>query len=54
MDPTASDGAGVKSSWQCSVCKESEAGEYVNTVIKSIGEELLKLDRGSVQVGERF
>ena len=54
LDPTASTTTTGKnpsgSKWQCDICGESEAGEYVNTVIKSIGEELLKLDRGSVQV----
>jgi len=50
---TAIDELQNKRIWQCSSCKEDEVGEYVNTVIKSIGEELLKLDRSSVQVSYR-
>ena len=30
-------------SWQCDVCKKTEPAQYVNAVIRSIGEELVSL-----------
>ena len=41
--------------WSCSGCKKTEpADNYVNAVIRSIGEELVRLERGSPEACQNF
>lgn len=42
------------SSWECSVCKKTEPTNYVNAVIRSIGEELVRLERNSPEACQSF
>ena len=47
MSPTAPDDELSSCLWECKVCKKTEvAGGYVDKVIRSIGEELVRLERG--------
>ena len=55
VSPTASDDDGSSSLWECNVCKKSEvAGGYVDKVIRSIGEELVRLERGVPEACQNF
>ena len=51
LSPCTSDG----NTWECSGCKKSESADaYVNAVIRSIGEELVRLERGSPEACQNF
>ena len=41
-------------SWECNACKKTEPANYVNAVIRSIGEELVRLERGSPEACQSF
>lgn len=42
------------SSWECNACKKNEPASYVSAVIRSIGEELVRLERGSPEACQSF
>ena len=42
------------SQWECSGCKKTEPSTYVNAVIRSIGEELTRLERGNPEACQSF
>lgn len=42
------------SSWECNVCKKAEPTNYVSAVIRSIGEELVRLERGNPEACQSF
>ena len=55
VSPTAPDEEMPSSKWQCSVCKKSEVADaYVDKVIRSIGEELVRLERGNPEACQNF
>lgn len=41
-------------SWQCDVCKKTEPAQYVSAVIRSIGEELVRLERVNPEACQSF
>ena len=41
-------------SWECNSCKKTEPANYVNAVIRSIGEEIVRLERGSPEACQSF
>jgi len=41
-------------SWQCDVCKKTEPANYVSAVIRSIGEELVRLERAVPEACQSF
>ncbi len=43
-----------KSSWVCDACGSAESHEYVGAVVKSIGEELLRLERSDTHACKKF
>ena len=42
------------SPWQCECCKKTEPANYVSAVIRSIGEELVRLERGNPEACQSF
>lgn len=42
------------SSWECNACKKNEPASYVSAVIRSIGEELVRLERGNPEACQSF
>lgn len=42
------------SQWECSGCKKTEPSTYVSAVIRSIGEELVRLERGNPEACQSF
>ena len=55
VTPTSHDDELSASMWECNVCKKSEAsGGYVDKVIRSIGEELVRLERGVPEACQNF
>ena len=42
------------SHWECTGCKKTEPSTYVNAVIRSIGEELTRLERGNPEACQSF
>lgn len=51
---TPSDPLDSSSSWECGVCKKTEPANYVSAVIRSIGEELVRLERGNPEACQSF
>merc|ERR1719225_1019366 len=49
-------GAGPESQadWKCIVCQKPQAHTFVNAVTQSIGEELVRLEKGSVEACQSF
>ena len=55
VTPTAQDDEMSSSMWECNVCKKCEpSGGYVDKVIRSIGEELVRLERGVPEACQNF
>ena len=42
------------SNWECKSCKKTEPSSYVSAVIRSIGEELVRLERGNPEACQSF
>ena len=51
---TPSDPMDHSSTWECNVCKKTEPANYVSAVIRSIGEELVRLERGNPEACQSF
>ena len=51
---TSLDPFDTSSSWGCTVCKKTEPANYVSAVIRSIGEELVRLERGNPEACQSF